>query len=41
MYGLTVKIRKDEHLSEGGINVWINNKECGYLDTSPRDFKEY
>jgi hypothetical protein len=20
------------------INVWINNKECRYLDTSPRDF---
>jgi hypothetical protein len=20
------------------IDVWINYKECGYLDTSPRDF---
>jgi hypothetical protein len=37
MYRLTVKIRKDGDLSEGEINVWINNQECGKLDTSPRE----
>jgi hypothetical protein len=21
------------------INIWINYKECGYLDTSPREIK--
>ena len=31
------KMRKDGDLSEGGINIWINCQEYGYLDTSPRE----